>query len=99
MIGRLGYALHQRRRPRTAAAWLRLAWHDFITHALLNRGGERCQDCGRGYPLWRAGNDLYVEVVGNDGGLFCPSCFGRRAEAQGIVVQYRAWIFSRKASE
>ena len=54
MRGRLRYAFGQASQgsPRSGLARLRLLWHDFIVHALLNRGGERCQDCGRDYPIW-----------------------------------------------
>jgi hypothetical protein len=88
--GRLRYAVHQRRRPRTLAGWLRLAWHDFIVHALCDRGGERCQDCGRDYPLWRAPDKLYKLTILSDGGLFCPACFSDRAEAKGFHIRFMA---------
>lgn len=76
---RLGWAIRMKRRPRSAAGMLRLLWHDFVTHGLFGPGGERCQDCGRDYPLWHADGDLWDRVHGGPGGLLCPHCFDRQA--------------------
>ena len=89
VIGRLGWAAGMRRR-RKPAVWARLAWHDFIVHGLRNRGGERCQECGRGYPLWRAPDNLYALVHGTTAGLLCPACFDRKARAHGLSVEFQA---------
>ena len=95
LLGRLRWAGRTARvaRPRTVAGRLRLLWHDFVTHALLNRGGERCQDCGRPYPLWWACDVLYEKIVGDLGGLFCPWCISQRAETAGLVLKWepREW--------
>jgi hypothetical protein len=98
MKGRLVYAIRQHRR-RIPTVWLRLAFHDFISHAMLNRGGERCQDCGRDYVLWRAPTELYVElyveIIGSSTGLYCPVCFDRHARAKGIIIDFVAAVFRR----
>lgn len=91
-LGRLSWALRQRRRPRSPAGMLRLWWQDFVIHVLFE-GGERCQDCGRGYVLWRAPDDLYVRVHGSGHGLLCPACFARQARVRGIIVEFRAAVF------
>jgi hypothetical protein len=90
--GRLSWAWGIRRHPRSPVAWLRLVWHDFIAHGVLNRGGERCQECGRGYVLWRAPDALYEDVHGSCGGLLCPACFERQAAEKGISVEFRAVV-------
>lgn len=77
-LSRLRYSLSIRRQPRSLAGLLRLWWHDFVVHPLFE-GGERCQDCGRAYEIWRAQDALYCAVIGSRGGLFCPRCFARRA--------------------
>jgi hypothetical protein len=93
MLGRLRWAARTTRRPRTLSGYLRLLWHDFILHGLFGPGGERCQDCGRSYPLWHAEGDLWDRVQGNRGGLLCPSCFSRRARESGLSVEFRAVPF------
>lgn len=86
MAGRLRHAARCARhaKPVTFAARLRLLAHDFLLHGLLNRGAERCQDCGHDYPLWYADTVDWTRVLGCPGGLLCPSCFLRR----GGVVAY-----------
>lgn len=54
--------------------------------------GELCQVCGRPYVLWSAPNDLYLLVIGNTTGLFCPTCFDRAAGKLDIDLQ---WIPKR----
>lgn len=88
--GRWSWARSMKRRPRTPIGWLRLAWHDFVVHGLLDCGGERCQDCGRDYVLWRAPDDLYEQVHGTAAGLLCPMCFDHQALKQGISVEFQA---------
>jgi hypothetical protein len=79
--------------------WLRLAFHDFILHGLLNKGGERCQGCGRGYPLWHTEGELWEQVHGRYGGLLCPACFDREARNKGISIEFRAVPFRRAARD
>lgn len=93
-IGRLRYALRLRRKPVNLAARLRMYWNDFVIHVLFE-GGEICQDCGRGYVLWRAPDELYREVHGSAYGLLCPACFDCHAETKGIVVGFRAMVMRR----
>lgn len=50
--------------------------------------GETCQVCGRPYVLWRAPDDIYQQVVGDAGGLFCPNCFDRAAGKAGLDLQW-----------
>lgn len=86
-------------RPRTPFAWLRLLWQDFVVHGLFGPGGEVCQDCGRGYPLWHAEKDLWSRIVGGSGGMLCPSCFDRRARRLGLDIEFRAMPFERPSPE
>lgn len=88
--GRLHWAatwtLHAR--PRSLPARLRLLWHDFVLHGLLNRGVERCQDCGRAYDFWHAENAVWRRVMGSEGGLLCQPCFDVRCvytDAQDVI--------------
>jgi hypothetical protein len=68
--------------PKTFAARLRLLWHDFVIHGLLNRGHERCQDCGRPTKDWHTSNDRWRKVVGSPSGLLCEPCF----KVRGVEV-------------
>lgn len=86
-------------RPRTLPARLRLLYADFILHGLFGPGGERCQDCGRDYPLWHVEGDLWERVHGKYGGLLCPTCFDRQARAVGISIEFRAVPFSRGSAK
>jgi hypothetical protein len=85
-------------KPRSFAARCRLLWHDFITHGLLNRGEERCEDCGRGYVLWLAPDDLWLKAKGGTGGVLCPACFAERLERDGFRVMFeaKAWLRSQE---
>jgi hypothetical protein len=75
------------RRGRVVAA-LRQAWGAYVE----GDDRARCQDCGQGYPAWRASDHLFGLVTGRwrrqDGesasGVFCPGCFDRMAVAKGI---------------
>jgi len=82
-LGRLRFAVRAARhaRPTSVAGRLRLLWHDFMLHGLLNRGTERCQDCGGDYPLWFAEDAEWRRVLGAPSGLLCPTCFIRRGGA------------------
>lgn len=65
-----------------------------MTETLTPEDGEHCQDCGRTYGLmgwWRAEDDLWFAVTDRRyGGLFCPDCFGRRAQEKGIPLRWTA---------
>jgi hypothetical protein len=74
--------------------YLRLLYHDFITHGLFGPGSERCQDCGHDYVLWYAEGDLWERVRNTTGGLLCPGCFDRQAKAVGLSIEFRAKIRS-----
>lgn len=96
MIGRLRWAADPRlrRHAKTVAASMRLLWHDLIVHGVFDRGGERCQDCGRDYPRWAATDQDWNEVVGVPWGLLCPRCFVERwrAEAEEARGLLYAWV-------
>jgi hypothetical protein len=83
LFGRFRWALRTARHaePKTHGARLRLLWHDFVRHALLNRGGERCQDCGRPTGGWLTTNEHWLRVVGSSSGLLCRPCFDAREQA------------------
>lgn len=91
MLGRLGYACRMARhgKPKTLGARLRLLGSDFVIHGLLNRGGERCQDCGRRYPLWHADDMEWERVAGCAAGLLCPNCFLRRGGVAAYALAVR----------
>jgi hypothetical protein len=70
------------RRP--AAALRTIYW-------TLIRGwdGEACQFCGRPYLLWRAPDDLWLDLIGSPHGLCCLTCFDDRARQRGVWLQWR----------
>lgn len=58
---------------------------------------EFCHDCGVRQPLvWRAADDLWLEVMGDPGGVVCPVCFTRRADALGISLDWRPAVGFRR---
>lgn len=80
-------------RARRPAALLRaMAWVTVGTWP-----GELCQECGRKYypVIWHAPDELWLAVHGSSGGLLCPLCFVRKAEAKGIDVDWRATRWDR----
>lgn len=89
IVGRLRWSVRTGRNPASFAALLRLWWADFVLHPLFGIG-ERCQDCGRGFVLWRAPDELYTVVYGSLRGILCPACFSRRGAAKGITVAFEA---------
>jgi hypothetical protein len=57
--------------------------------------GEICEDCERPVARcigswWRAPDDLWVEVVGDKGGILCPHCFRVRCVEKGLPVHFLA---------
>ena len=94
-LGRLRWAIQTGRKPTSLLGLLRLWWADFILHPLFEIG-ERCQDCGRKFPLWSAPDDLYAEVCRSLRGILCPACFSRRATAKGIIVRFDARAMRRQ---
>lgn len=46
-----------------------------------------CDTCGRVYSPWSADNDLWNEVMPDDGGLLCPSCFMDRFDDESLVFR------------
>lgn len=67
----------------------RTAWRILIRRS----NGERCGDCGRGYHLWMANDVLYRRVIGSGGGLWCPACFSRRANAMGLTIMWQPMVW------
>lgn len=65
-------------KPKTFVSRIRLLWHDFILHTLLNKGTERCQDCGRDYAWYNVSNETWFKVMGGPSGLLCYYCFLKR---------------------
>lgn len=88
---RLRWATSVRRHPVSLAARLRLWWADFVIHVLFE-DGERCGDCGRGYPAWGAPDDLWLLIKGNRFGTLCPACFVRRCRGIGLAVRFQAQV-------
>lgn len=82
MIGRLRWALRMRQVPaKGLPARLRLLFNDVVLHGLFNRGQQRCEDCGRAYPLWRTTDDEWEAVMEGPAGILCESCFSSRRVA------------------
>src|SRR5436189_74128 len=52
---------------------------------------EFCHDCGRRQPLiWHADDNVWEVITGrtDGGGVLCPQCFDRRAEAVGVMLYW-----------
>lgn len=93
MLDRLRWAIQTtcHAEPRFSGARRRLLWHDFIVHALLNRGHERCQDCGRRTGGWWLEDQArWDRVVGGPWGLLCRPCFTLKESAHGpLATEFR----------
>lgn len=52
--------------------------------------GETCDDCGGRYErtIWTAPDELWIQLVGREGGLLCPPCFDDRAKAVGLFLRW-----------
>ncbi len=44
----------------------------------------KCKKCGNHNPTWSAENDLWNSVIGEEGGILCPSCFDLAAREKGF---------------
>lgn len=59
---------------------------------------EYCHDCGIEQPLvWWSDNEPWSELMErplepNMGGICCPECFDKRAEAKGVSVRWLATL-------
>lgn len=52
---------------------------------------EFCKRCGQRQPLlWYVADELWQEVTGQKGGVYCPECFDALAESKGILLQWSA---------
>lgn len=50
---------------------------------------EFCKYCGRRQPLvWTADDALWESIWGSAGGVLCPECFTRRADAMGLSLRW-----------
>lgn len=88
----VGYEWRTRRAWASWRAGLRGLWWWLIRRYAF----ELCQDCGRpvGRAIagtwWRAPDELWLRVVGTQGGTLCPQHFTDRAERQGIRIHWEA---------
>lgn len=44
----------------------------------------RCGDCGRNVHDFHVPDDVWMDVIGSDEGVWCYDCFCDRAERKGI---------------
>lgn len=53
--------------------------------------GERCHDCNKRYDrtIWHAPDDLWLRIMGGEGGLLCPPCFDDRCKSLGLFLIWR----------
>ena len=59
---------------------------------------ESCNRCGICYRLpYRMKDEVWVRVVGHEGGLLCFDCFIRTAEEKGVEIKLEdiesLWVF------
>jgi hypothetical protein len=61
----------------------RAFWH----HAIRGYRYEICGECGRPVDVvWTADDELWLEVVGQPGGLLCIPCFDTKVERSGLFL-------------
>ncbi len=46
-------------------------------------GDTKCQKCFGLNPVWYCDSLMWNTVMGNDGGILCPTCFMLKAQAAG----------------
>ena len=51
----------------------------------------RCRDCGRNVHDFSVPNDLWMEVIGSEDGVWCYDCFCNRADEK-LGVKWRMTI-------
>jgi len=68
---------------------LRLANRLFLKTYPLIRECGRCRDCGRNVHDFDVPNDLWLEVIGSFGGIYCYDCFANRADEK-LEYKWRA---------
>jgi hypothetical protein len=86
VASRISYVLW-RRKSWTGGVIVRARafWH----HVVRGYRYEICGECGRPVDqVWVAGNQLWRDVMGHDGGLLCIPCFNRKLEKHGCFVRW-----------
>ncbi len=81
-------------RPTAPLAWTRWLWWRLVRRYRY----EVCRKCGRPVGLvWRAADELWVEVIGHRGNIRCIPCFDRECLDRGITLGWHALVDHRKA--
>jgi hypothetical protein len=82
---RISYSLWRKHYTGGSGARLRAFWH----HVLRGYALETCGECGRPVGVaWVAEHDLWLEIMGHEGGLLCIRCFDAALECQGRFVRW-----------
>jgi hypothetical protein len=79
--------------PRVIGVVPRRAWPLWLVNALTYTY-EICFECGTRVgrhtgSYWLADDSLWLEVMGSPDGVVCPRCFTERAEALGMLIEWR----------
>ena len=44
-----------------------------------------CQECGGPNPVWLVDNEIWNAVMGDEGGILCPTCFMIKADDGHVI--------------
>lgn len=82
---RISYALWRKSYTGGPVARARSFWH----HVICKHSSEVCGECGRPVEqAWLADNETWQNVMGDEGGLLCISCFDAMLEGHGHFVRW-----------
>lgn len=77
--------------------WRRKSWTGGLTtrarafwhHVVRGYGYEVCGECGRPVDqAWVANDQLWIDVMGHEGGLLCIPCFDKELSQSGRFVRW-----------
>ena len=86
VASRISYVLWRRSWPGGFAARARGFWH----HVVRGYRYEICGECGRPVGLvWLADDQLWLDVMGHEGGMMCIPCFDAELESRDVFVSWR----------
>lgn len=72
--------------------WIRRQFKLLVSrHLRLFCVVEFCKRCGRRQPLvWHVTDDLWLEVIGQPEGVYCPECFNALAAEKRMLLYWTA---------
>ena|ERR1700754_831261 len=86
VASRISYVLWRRSWTGGWAARSRAFWH----HVVRGYRYEICGECGRPVKqVWVTDDQLWLDVMGHEGGTLCIPCFDAELERRGLLVTWR----------